>query len=129
MLAKKLLIIGDDLVDLHRTFDVALEGHRLVYAAGMSEATERLAEHADVEIIFVDVSTEKLHGLDVLARIRVRHGSVPLVVVGADALLARTLSMIGGVGTIHHIPKPARRVDIQAAVHGATAAAPRRAGL
>ncbi len=121
MLAKKLLIIGDDLVDLHRTFDAALEGHRLVYAVGMSEATTRLAEHGDVELIFVDVSAEKLHGLDVLARIRVHHGGVPLVIVGADAMLARALERIGGAGTLRHITKPARRVDIRAAMHGAGA--------
>ena len=110
----KIILIGDDLAELHRTFDLALEGHALVYAVGTLQAMARLAEHRDVALVFFDVSSSKIQGLDVLIRIKDHPalGQVPVVIVGADVRMARALEMVGGGGALCQVAKPLRGADV-----------------
>jgi len=124
MMTKRILIVGDDVTEMQATFGPLLAGHRVLYAVGTLQAMARLSDDREVTLILLDVSASKLHGLDVLSRIRSNPAvhDVPVVIVGADPRVRRALEMmVDGGGVAGHLPKPVRPVQLLSLLEDAVA--------
>ena len=103
---KKILIVDDSKL-IHKMFEVMLRSHRLVHALDGLEAIQKLAEHADVELILLDINMPKMNGLEFLREVKKDDAlsSIPVVVVsteGKDEDTERAMAL----GASAYITKP-----------------------
>lgn len=82
---KKILIIDDSKL-IHKMFEVMLRSHRLVHAEDGIDGIRRLAEHADVELIVLDINMPRMDGLEFLREVKKDEAlsTIPVVVVSTE---------------------------------------------
>jgi len=98
---------------MRKMYEVMLRQYPLVYAADGREALGKLAEHADIDLILLDINMPNMSGLEFLAAMRDgRESSAPRVVIisteGREEDTARGLE----AGADAYISKPFRTEDI-----------------
>ncbi|MFQ5525775.1 MAG: response regulator [Thermoanaerobaculia bacterium] len=103
---KKILIIDDSKL-IHKMFEVMLRSHRLVHAEDGIDGIQRLAEHADVELIVLDINMPRMNGLEFLREVKKDEAlsTIPVVVVsteGKDEDTERAMEL----GASAYITKP-----------------------
>lgn len=103
---RKILIVDDSKL-IHKMFEVMLRVHRLVHAEDGVDGLTKLAEHADVDLILLDVNMPRMNGLEFLSEVRKNEAfaQTPIVIVsteGKDEDTERALE----AGASAYITKP-----------------------
>ena len=103
---KKILIVDDSKL-IHKMFEVMLRPHRLVHAEDGIDGIQKLAEHADVELVLLDINMPRMNGLEFLGEVKKDEAlsTIPVVVVsteGKDEDTERAMDL----GASAYITKP-----------------------
>lgn len=82
---RKILIVEDSKL-IHKMFDVMLAAHRLVHAGDGVEGLQKLGEHADVDLILLDINMPRMNGLEFLGEVKrdPALSEIPVVVVSTE---------------------------------------------
>ncbi len=103
---KKILIVDDSKL-IHKMFDVMLRAHQLVHAEDGLEGLQKLGEHADIDIVLLDINMPRMNGLEFLEELgnNPALSGIPVVIVsteGKDEDTERALA----AGASAYITKP-----------------------
>ena len=103
---RKILIVDDSKL-IHKMFEVMLKGHHLVHAVDGVQGLQRLAEHADVSLILLDINMPRMNGLEFLDEVKGDQAlsEIPVAVIsteGKEEDAQRALEM----GACEYITKP-----------------------
>lgn len=108
---KKILIVEDSEL-LHRMYDLILQRYRaagteVVHAYHGREALNQLAQHADVDLIVLDINMPVMSGLEFLAHCRRESifQSIPVIIVSTEGKEEDTLRGLQS-GARAYITKP-----------------------
>lgn len=93
---------------------LAREGHRAVIAHSGEEAL-RLLGAGEPDAMFLDVSMPGMNGLEVLAEVKRRKPSLPVVVITGRAT-PEEVEEVKRLGAVDVIPKPAPLTHYQEAI-------------
>ena len=121
MQAKEIkILMADDEPDVLSVMakKVALEGFKVVTAADGQEAWEKI-QSEDPDIIILDLSMPKLHGLEVLKNVRSNPPSAkwqPVIIVSAHGEL-QDIQKGFSLEADHYITKPCSVSDVVKAIH------------
>ena len=112
MQPKKVLVVDDSKL-MHKMYEVMLRQYPLVYALDGREALVRLEEHADVDLILLDINMPNMNGLEFLSELRADDGKGGISVIiisteGREEDTARGLE----AGAAAYIKKPFHREEI-----------------
>lgn len=111
----KILIVDDEpQVAEVLARSLAREGHTTTVTHSGEEAL-RLLEPTQPDALFLDVSMPGMNGLDVLAEVRRRRPSLPVVVITGHAS-AEEVDRVRQLGAIEVIEKPAPLTHYQVAL-------------
>src|SRR5205085_1126516 len=66
---RKVLVVDDSKL-MHKMYEVMLRQYPLVYALDGRQALDRLREHADVDLVLLDINMPNMNGLEFLAQLR-----------------------------------------------------------
>jgi CheY-like chemotaxis protein len=112
MQPRKVLVIDDSSL-IHKLFLLVLNGIPLVSAADGLEAMKRLAEHPDIDLIFLDINMPKMNGLEVLARIKADPdlALIPIVIISTEGKEHDVIRGLEG-GAAAYVKKPFRNEEI-----------------
>ncbi len=113
---KKILVVDDSKL-IHKMFEVMLRSHRLVHAEDGIDGIQKLAEHADIELILLDINMPRMNGLEFLREVKNDEAlsTIPVVVVsteGKDEDTERAMKL----GATAYITKPFQSESILAIV-------------
>lgn len=113
---RKILIVDDSKL-IHKMFEVMLRSHRLVHAQDGLEGLQKLGQHADVDIVLLDINMPRMNGLEFLTELRDNEAfaQIPVVIVsteGKDDDTERAL----GAGASAYVTKPFQSESILAVV-------------
>ena len=103
---RKILIIDDSKL-IHKMFEGMLRGHHLVHAIDGVEGLQKLAEHADVGLILLDINMPRMNGLEFLDEVKgdKAFSEIPVVVISTRGKEEDTLRAMES-GASEYITKP-----------------------
>ena len=112
MQPRKVLVVDDSKL-MHKMYEVMLRQYPLVYAMDGRQALDRLQEHADIDLVLLDINMPNMNGLEFLAQIRNNgaHQDLPVIIIsteGRDEDTQRGLE----AGATAYIKKPFHSEDI-----------------
>ncbi len=112
MQPKKVLVIDDSKLVL-RMFGVLLPKTEQVQALDGREALDRLAEHPDVDLIFLDINMPNMNGLEFLRRVKADAAlaRIPVVIVSTEGKEEDTVRGLQA-GAAAYVKKPFRQETI-----------------
>jgi len=116
MKPKKVLVVDDSKL-LHRIFEIMLRNCELVHAGDGVEGLERLGQHADVDLILLDVNMPRMNGLEFLAQLKAdpKRAQIPVIVItteGKEEEAERGMK----AGAAAYLRKPFRNEELMAAI-------------
>jgi two-component system chemotaxis response regulator CheY len=108
----KILVVDDSKL-IHKMYAVMLRPHVLIYARNGREGLQKLGEHADIDLILLDINMPQISGLEFLghAKGNPTFAKVPVVIVsteGRDDDILRGLKS----GAAAYIKKPFQREQL-----------------
>ncbi|HVT61450.1 MAG TPA: response regulator [Thermoanaerobaculia bacterium] len=116
MQPRKVLVVDDSKL-MHKIYEVMLRQYALVYALDGCQALERLREHADVDLVLLDVNMPNMNGLEFLAEVRASPGNgrlaeLPVIIISTEG---RDEDAVRGLeaGAAAYIKKPFRSEEIR----------------
>ena len=123
-MAPRKILVCDDSKLLHRMFEMMLRQYPLVHAYDGREALQRLAEHADVDLVLLDVNMPNMNGLELLAAMKAdkKLARIPVVLItteGSDDQTKKGLE----AGATAYVKKPFRNEELISVVERITSAA------
>jgi CheY-like chemotaxis protein len=123
MAARKILVCDDSKL-LHRMFEVMLRQYPLVHAYDGREALTQLAEHADVDLVLLDVNMPNMNGLELLSAMKgdARLARIPVVLITTHGSEDETKKGLEA-GASAYVTKPFRNEDLLGVVERLTSAA------
>jgi CheY-like chemotaxis protein len=103
---KKILVVEDSRL-VHRMYELMLRPHLLVYALDGREGLQRLAEHADIDLIVLDINMPQVNGFEFLSHAKANpvFAKIPVIIVtteGKDGDIQRGLD----AGAAAYLKKP-----------------------
>ena len=112
MQPRKVLVVDDSKL-MHKMYEVMLRQYALVYASDGRQALDRLQEHADIDLVLLDINMPNMNALEFLAQLRSDDSRSELVVViisteGREEDTARGLE----AGATAYIKKPFHSEEI-----------------
>jgi two-component system chemotaxis response regulator CheY len=109
---KKVLIVDDSRL-IHKMFEVMLREFELVHAGDGVEALQRLAEHADIDLILLDINMPNMNGLEFLGKIKqdAALADIPVIIVSTEGKEEDTIRGLEA-GAAAYIKKPFRSEEI-----------------
>jgi CheY-like chemotaxis protein len=112
----KILIVDDEphVADLLAR-SLAREGHAPTVAHSGDEALRLIGKGASPDALFLDISMPGMNGLDVLAEVRRRRPSLPVVVITGHAT-PEEVDEVRRLGAVDVIEKPAPLAHYQSAL-------------
>lgn len=112
MQPKKILVIDDSKLVL-RMFSVLLPKTEQVQALDGREALDRLADHPDVDLIFLDINMPNMNGLEFLRRVKADTAlaGIPVVIVSTEGKEEDTVRGLQA-GAAAYVKKPFRQETI-----------------
>jgi two-component system chemotaxis response regulator CheY len=118
MKPKKVLVVDDSKL-LHRVFDLLLRDCKVVHAGDGVEGIERLAQHADIDLILLDMNMPRMNGLEFLARVKgdAAKAGIPVVIItteGKEADAERGMR----AGASAYLRKPFRNEEVVSCIAG-----------
>jgi len=109
---RKVLVVDDSKL-MHKMYEVMLRQYPLVYALDGRQALDRLQEHADIDLVLLDINMPNMNGLEFLAEVRSNGARKDLAVIiisteGREEDTQRGLE----AGASAYIKKPFHSEDI-----------------
>lgn len=103
---KKILVIDDSKL-IHKMFEVMLRPNTLVHAEDGQQGLQRLVEHADVDLILLDINMPVMNGLEFLDAVKRNQAfaGIPVVIVSTEGKEEDTQRALNA-GAIAYIKKP-----------------------
>jgi two-component system chemotaxis response regulator CheY len=94
-------------------YEVMLRQYPLVYALDGSQALERLREHADIDLVLLDINMPKMNGLEFLAQVRsdTVHKELAVIIISTEGREEDTQRGLEA-GASAYIKKPFHSEDI-----------------
>ena len=112
MQPRKVLVVDDSKL-MHKMYEVMLRQYALVYASDGRQALDRLQEHADIDLVLLDINMPNMNGLEFLAQLRSdgSRSELPVIIIsteGREEDTARGLE----AGATAYIKKPFHSEEI-----------------
>lgn len=124
MKPKKVLVIDDSNL-IHKIFGALLPLTPLVHALDGREALHRLAEHPDVDLIFLDINMPNMNGLEFLRQVKADAvlDKIPVIIISTEGKEADTIRGLRA-GASAYVKKPFRNQEILDLISRVEAAPP-----
>ncbi len=112
MQPRKVLVVDDSKL-MHKMYEVMLRQYALVYASDGRQALERLHEHADIDLVLLDVNMPNMNGLEFLAQLRSdgARADLPVVIISTEGRDEDTVRGLEAGATVY-IKKPFHSEEI-----------------
>lgn len=112
MQPRKVLVVDDSKL-MHKMYEVMLRQYPLVYALDGRQALERLQEHADIDLVLLDINMPNMNGLEFLAQVRNDgvHGDLAVIIISTEGREEDTQRGLEA-GASAYIKKPFHSEDI-----------------
>lgn len=112
MQPSKILVVDDSKL-IHKMFDMMLRQYQLVHALDGREALTLLTEHADVDLILLDVNMPNMNGLEFLDQIKgdSAFADIPVVMISTEGTEEDTQRGLEA-GAVAYIKKPFKNEEI-----------------
>jgi two-component system chemotaxis response regulator CheY len=109
---KKVLVVDDSKL-IHKMFEVMLRDFDLIHAGDGLEALQRLGEHADIDLILLDINMPNMNGLEFLDKIKrdAALADIPVIIVSTEGKEDDTIRGLEA-GAAAYIKKPFRSEEI-----------------
>ncbi len=109
---KKVLVVDDSRL-IHKMFEVMLRDFELVHAADGLEGLQRLGEHADIDLILLDINMSNMNGLEFLEKVKqdAALAKIPVIIVSTEGKEEDTIRGLEA-GAAAYIKKPFRSEEI-----------------
>ena len=109
---KKILVIDDSKL-IHKMFEVMLRPNALVHAEDGQEGLQRLVEHADVDLILLDINMPRMNGLEFLDAVKRNNAfaQIPVIIVSTEGKEEDTARALNA-GAAAYIKKPFQSENI-----------------
>ena len=112
MQPRKVLVVDDSKL-MHKMYEVMLRQYALVYASDGRQALDRLQDHADIDLVLLDINMPNMNGLEFLAEMRSdpSRSDLPVIIIsteGREEDTARGLE----AGATAYIKKPFHSEEI-----------------
>jgi two-component system chemotaxis response regulator CheY len=113
---RKVLVVDDSKL-MHKMYEVMLRQYALVYASDGRQALDRLNEHADIDLVLLDVNMPNMNGLEFLAQLRSdgERADLPVIIISTEG---RDEDTVRGMeaGATAYIKKPFHTEEILAVI-------------
>ena len=112
----KVLLVDDSKL-MHKMFAVLAREHELLHAMDGMEGLQRLAEHPDVQLVFLDINMPRMNGLEFLEQVK-QNGSlaeIPVVIISTEGKEEDTVRGIEA-GASAYIKKPFRAEEVSSVI-------------
>lgn len=112
MQPKKVLVVDDSKL-VHKMYEVMLKTYPLVHALDGREALQKLGEHADIDLILLDINMPHMNGLEFLAQVKAdaAMAQIPVVIISTEGKEEDTIRGLKA-GAAAYIKKPFRSDEI-----------------
>lgn len=115
MQPRKILVVDDSKL-MHKMYEVMLRQYPLVYALDGRQALERLQEHADIDLVLLDINMPNMNGLEFLAQVRSEtsvpsHKDLAVIIISTEGREQDTQRGLEA-GASAYIKKPFHSEDI-----------------
>ncbi len=109
---KKVLVVDDSRL-IHKMFEVMLREFDLVHATDGLEALQRLGEHSDIDLIFLDINMPNMNGLESLDSVKQDPAlaGIPVIIISTEGKEEDTIRGLEA-GAAAYIKKPFRSEEI-----------------
>jgi CheY-like chemotaxis protein len=109
---RKILVVDDSKL-MHKMYEVMLRQYPLVYASDGRQALDRLKEHADIDLVLLDINMPNMNGLEFLAELRsdAARGDLSVVIISTEGREEDTARGIEA-GATAYIKKPFHSEEI-----------------
>jgi two-component system, chemotaxis family, chemotaxis protein CheY len=109
---RKVLVVDDSKL-MHKMYEVMLRQYALVYALDGRQALDRLEEHADIDLVLLDINMPNMNGLEFLAQIRNdgAHKDLAVIIISTEGREEDTQRGLEA-GATAYIKKPFHSEDI-----------------
>ncbi len=107
---RKVLVVDDSKL-MHKMYEVMLRQYPLVYALDGRQALDRLQEHADVDLVLLDINMPNMNGLEFLAQLRSDGAELPVIIISTEGREEDTARGIEA-GANAYIKKPFHSEEI-----------------
>lgn len=109
---KKILVVDDSKL-MHKMYEVMLRRYEVVHAFDGRQALDRLREHTDTDLIFLDINMPVMNGLEFLAATKDDRSlsEVPVVIISTEGREEDTRRGLEA-GAIAYITKPFRSEEV-----------------
>jgi two-component system, chemotaxis family, chemotaxis protein CheY len=113
---KKILVVEDSKL-VHRMYELMLRPCLLIYALDGREGLQRLAEHADIDLIVLDINMPQVNGFEFLSHAKANpvFARIPVIIVsteGKENDIQRGLD----AGAAAYLKKPFLRDQLMAVI-------------
>lgn len=112
MQPRKILVVDDSKL-MHKMYEVMLRQYPLVYASDGRQALDRIKEHADIDLVLLDINMPNMNGLEFLAELRsnAAHDDVSVIIISTEGREEDTARGMEA-GATAYIKKPFRNEEI-----------------
>jgi CheY-like chemotaxis protein len=112
---RKVLVVDDSKL-MHKMYEVMLRQYPLVYAMDGRQALDRLQEHADIDLVLLDINMPNMNGLEFLAEVRsgasnTAHKDLAIIIISTEGREQDTQRGLEA-GASAYIKKPFHSEDI-----------------
>lgn len=106
MQPRKILVVDDSKL-IHKMFEVLLRQYPLVHAHDGLEALQCLGNHADIELVLLDINMPRMSGLEFLKQIKSDETfkDIPVVIISTEGKEEDTIRGLES-GAAAYIKKP-----------------------
>ena len=107
------MLVVDDSKLIHKMFEVMLRDFELVHAGDGLEGLQRLGEHADIDLILLDINMPNMNGLEFLDKLKqdAALADIPVIIVSTEGKEEDTIRGLEA-GARAYIKKPFRSEEI-----------------
>ena len=112
MQPRKILVVDDSNM-LHKMYDLLLSAYSRLHAFDGHEALSQLEQHADIDLVLLDVRMPRMNGLELLHHLKTgdEFKQVPVIMVSTEGQEEETLRAIA-MGAAAYIKKPFSNQDL-----------------
>ncbi|HVG07312.1 MAG TPA: response regulator [Thermoanaerobaculia bacterium] len=112
MQPRKVLVVDDSKL-MHKMYEVMLRQYPLVYASDGRQALDRLQDHADIDLVLLDINMPNMNGLEFLAELRsdAARADLPVIIISTEGREEDTARGIEA-GATAYIKKPFHSEEI-----------------
>lgn len=108
----KVLVVDDSKL-IHKMFEILLRQYQLIHAHDGREALQVLNEHADIDLILLDVNMPNMNGLEFLEQVKADSAlsGIPVVIISTEGKEEDTIRGLEA-GAAAYIKKPFQNEEL-----------------